>query len=251
MKVKSEELNPIYDKVWKTDFDLALINPAQKHRRRLTKKILKKIVVSSKSILDIGCGTGELLSEVSSVFPGSQLYGCDISGESGQLLSKISSTAKFYCIDVQKENKFSEDLSFNLITCCEMLEHCENDKSVVKNAFNWLTSEGTFFLSVPSGNMTQYDKLIGHKRHYKKEEVIALLKEAGFSKINCIYWGAPFHSLYRIIVTLGTKNMDSNENRSKSFMFLYKIFCSVFNILFYLNFLKDSGKQIFAWGYKN
>ncbi|MBI3591765.1 MAG: class I SAM-dependent methyltransferase [Candidatus Melainabacteria bacterium] len=242
--------SPIYDKVWKTDAYMAKINPAQIHRRRLTKNILKKLCSKPKSILDIGCGTGELLFNLAQIFPEAKLHGCDISTESGKLMKSILPNAKFYCLNVDEVSSFSLNEPVDLITCCEVLEHCTNPENMIRNSYQSLNPGGIFFLSVPSGKMTDYDKVVGHNHHYTVEEINLLLSFHGFKNISSQYWGAPFHTIYREIVRIASKGIDKKSTKASKVTLFYLVFCMIFNFLFYFNFFKNSGHQIFAWGIK-
>ena len=246
----SKELLPVFDKIWSRDGHLAEINPAQVHRRRITKRLLKKSGINPCNILDIGCGTGELIKELFHVYPNAQFYGCDISSESGKLTKAALLSAKFYCLNAEEiqEDVFSERM--DLITCCEVLEHCSSPARVIKNAYLWLNNGGVFFLSVPAGSATAYDRSIGHQHHYTTQEMKQLLVAEGFCDVHAQYWGAPFHTIYRELVRIASNRIENKEKVNPNQYFLgYWLCCKVFNLLFYLNFF-NSGHQIFGWGYK-
>jgi SAM-dependent methyltransferase len=244
------ESTPVFDKIWRRDKSLAKINPAQIHRRRLTEYFLKKLGIKPASILDIGCGTGELLKELFHVYPNAQFYGCDLSREAGNLTVVIFPSARFYCFDAGKTQKEAFEKTVDLITCCEVLEHCSSPIQVIKNAYQWLNRDGLFFISVPAGPMTAYDRAIGHQHHYTTKEIKELLLSEGFCDVHAQYWGAPFHTFYRELVRF-VSNRSENQNKSdpNRYFLLYYLCCKIFNLLFYFNFLK-SGYQIFSWGIK-
>jgi ubiquinone/menaquinone biosynthesis C-methylase UbiE len=246
----SKKSIPVFDSIWSRDKYLAEINPAQIHRRRLTKYFLKKSGIKPQSILDIGCGTGELIKLLFHIYPNAQFYGCDISKESGRLTMAVLPSARFYCLNAEEAQKDVFDKHMDLITCCEVLEHCSHPAQVLKNAYQWLNNEGLFFCSVPAGSMTAYDRLIGHQHHYTSQEIRELLCSEGFCDVHVQYWGYPFHTLYRELVRAASSRMENKEKADPNQYFLsYWLCCKIFNLLFYLNFLK-SGCQIFGWGYK-
>ena len=240
----------IYDKIWQRDEYLAKINPAQIHRRRMLKSFLKHLKINPKRVLDIGCGTGELLSELSNMYPEAKLLGCDLSSESDKLMKSIIPDSDFFQIDIEESQSIPSNILVDLITCSEVLEHCSNPNNVVTNAFNWLNTGGVFFVTVPSGNMTAYDRSVGHVHHFTTEEIKSILHSKGFKNTNAVYWGAPFHTLYRKIVEIASNNMEKEKKELNDQIIPIWIFSRIFNVLFYMNWIKNSGCQIFAWGYK-
>lgn len=242
--------NSMFDKIWKRDNYLAKINPAQIHRRRMIKYFLKQLKLNPKKVLDIGCGTGELLFELGKFYPQTELLGCDLSIESGKLMESIVPYSKFCSIDVEKDSDTPFGGQIDLITCSEVLEHCKNPNNVVRNAYAWLNKDGVFFITVPSGNMTAYDKAIGHLHHYTTSEIESILSSCGFINVRSIYWGAPFHTLYRKLVGIASKEMEKKNEEPNKHILPVWIVCKIFNLLFYFNFIQNSGCQIFAWGYK-
>jgi len=246
----SKEQVSLYDKIWDRDRYLAEINPGQIHRRRLTKHFLKKLWIKPKNILDIGCGTGELLKFLFGIYPGAQFYGCDLSRVSEKMTMTVFPSARFYCLNAEEPQQIVFNKHMDLITCCEVLEHCSSPAEVIKNAYLWLKNGGLFFFSIPAGSLTAYDRFIGHKHHYTTQEIKQLLVSEGFCDIHVQCWGAPFHTLYRELVRIASKRI---ENKTKvdpnQYFFVYWLSCKIFNLLFYLNFF-NSGLQIFGWGYK-
>ncbi len=185
----SAEGEPVFDKVWSSDRSLAEINPAQIHRRRQTKKLLRKLGINPRSILDIGCGTGELIKELFHVYPNADFYGCDISSEAEKLTMTALPSTRFYCLNVEKPQEDFFKKGMDLITCCEVLEHCSSPDQVIKNAYLWINEGGLFFFSVPAGPKTAYDSFIGHQHHYTIEEIKQLLISEGFCDVYAKYWG--------------------------------------------------------------
>jgi 2-polyprenyl-3-methyl-5-hydroxy-6-metoxy-1,4-benzoquinol methylase len=246
----SEKSKPIFDEIWRRDKHLAEVNPAQIHRRRLTRYFIRKFGPEPQNILDIGCGTGELLAELTSIYPHAQLCGCDLSEESGKLTTARLPLAHFYKFNAEEPQSPEFEKTMDLITCCEVLEHCAAPGQVVKNAYRWLNKGGMFFLSVPSGPMTAYDKAIGHQHHYTVQEIKTMLESESFVDVNVQSWGAPFHTLYRELVRAASRKVMNKKSADPNrFFFPYWIGSKVFNVLFYLNYF-NYGYQIFGYGYK-
>jgi hypothetical protein len=57
--------------------------------------------------------------------------------------------------------------------------------------------------------MSAFDKHIGHRKHWKADEIETLLREAGFAAEHVSGAGFPFFNLYRCLVILrGSKLVD-------------------------------------------
>ena len=135
-----------------------------------------------RDILEVGCGignlTGLLLSQgrviVADMNEGYlRIVGDKFRGHSnleGVLLWDIQQrpTRKFTAIDT--------------IVCSNVLEHVEDDDSVLKNFYQLLPLGGKLVILVPAlkGLYNLLDMELGHFRRYCKEELIQKLTESGF-----------------------------------------------------------------------
>lgn len=97
--------------------------------------------------------------------------------------------------------------------------------------------------------MTAYDKAIGHQHHYTAQEMRSLLESGGFGGVRVLLWGAPFHTLYRMMVGLASARLKGTE-KPGDYSAAYCFLSVIFDKLFYLN-VTGCGRQIFGWGYKN
>ena len=91
-------------------------------------------------ILDIGCGNGSLLNELSKNYKNCELHGIDISEK--QLL--YSHDIKTYCIDIEK---FETNEKFDYIFCMEMIGYVKNQTETIDKILSMLNKNGTFICS--------------------------------------------------------------------------------------------------------
>jgi 2-polyprenyl-6-hydroxyphenyl methylase/3-demethylubiquinone-9 3-methyltransferase len=112
---------------------------------------LKRIVSSSSlqpsglSLLDIGCGGGLLTEELSRM--GFSVTGIDRSKES-LLVAREHAMQGGLCIDYQIASAESlpfREATFDVVTCCDVLEHIPNWKDVIKEISSVLRPNGLFF----------------------------------------------------------------------------------------------------------
>lgn len=77
------------------------------------------VIVSGKRVLDIGCGSGQLLALLHDDFPDSQYTGFDFSEEALKLARQTLPTGNFFSYDI-----YSTPVSgFDVVYCTEVLEH--------------------------------------------------------------------------------------------------------------------------------
>ncbi len=79
------------------------------------------------SICEVGCAEGELLKHVRAFFPHSQLSATDISGEEiEKAKNNCSGLDVNFSVQNAEEMTGYEDSSFDLVVCCEVLEHLDD-----------------------------------------------------------------------------------------------------------------------------
>jgi SAM-dependent methyltransferase len=196
-----------YDAMWKRYAHLDAVSPAAFHRRRLVVKIAREAAPNARSVLDAGCGPGDLLGELAAAFPGARIAGADVSGEALiEARSKLP-TAELFTLDLAKDTR--EELAakgpFDVVVCSEVLEHLADDLSGAEKLSALVAPGGALIATVPGGKMSRFDVAIGHHRHYRPQDLERLLSRAGFQVDRVLAWGFPFHSLYRTMVRVASR----------------------------------------------
>ncbi|GAB4315551.1 MAG: hypothetical protein Kow0019_15740 [Methanobacteriaceae archaeon] len=141
------------------------MDPNALHNTYSTSELMRKKIslVSSKiqngkCLLDIGCGSGELLSKTYKNFK--NCYGIDLNSDSIKFCAerfknkKNISVFKLNALDLKK--KFKES-SFDYVTALDVLEHLKKHESeiVINNIKFLLKEQGIFILTAPNW----YDKI--------------------------------------------------------------------------------------------
>jgi 2-polyprenyl-3-methyl-5-hydroxy-6-metoxy-1,4-benzoquinol methylase len=103
--------------------------------------------VKAKNILDMGCGTGEHLTQyVARLFPASGVYGVDSDEESIEFARKSLGLQNLHF-----SVAIPEDILFDSIIASEVIEHVENPYDFLVRLRSKLGDDGVLILTVPNG----------------------------------------------------------------------------------------------------
>jgi SAM-dependent methyltransferase len=258
----SLETGAFYDAMWQRYARLDAASPAAFHRRRLIRSLALRYAPDPCLVLDVGCGQGELLCELATHMPSAVLHGADIS-EQSLADSRRDRRFTLFLMDLTDptfDQRYGNRLGyFDLVVCSEVIEHIENDALAAARLRSLLKPGGIVIVTVPGGKMSRFDEEIGHRRHYTRERLSALLRGAGLSVENAFAWGFPFHSLYRTTVRMVSRAVIRSSPRdastahshasataiSKLLGWAYALFGAALKPLFYLN-QRYWGEQLFA-----
>lgn len=209
-------------------------NPAQAYRQRL---ILRELD-SPTSVLDVGCGSGELLEKIRSHFPNARLAGLDGSRAALEETQKRIPAARTILADLA-DHAPSGPLGFaSHLTSSEVLEHLDNPEAALCYCLRWLEPGGKIIVTVPAGPLTAFDRYLGHRRHFTANGLREMLERAGFERIRIRRAGFPFFNLYRLVILArGEKIKDVAESPTRG----ARIAMAFFDFLFRLNLSHGPG----------
>jgi SAM-dependent methyltransferase len=167
-------------------------------RREVVKLLIKS--KRPKKILDIGCGTGETLTYIKSLFPKALLYGIDTSSKA-VTFSKRRGHKNIYKASATKlpfKNQY-----FDVILILDVLEHIENDQLVLNEINRVLKKNGTIIITSPGLSFiwSTHDTKQGHKRRYTRSQIKQLAVKSGL-KVNFISYFNFFFCFPIIIIRL-------------------------------------------------
>lgn len=149
---------------------------------------------SGAHLLDVGCGTGRHLLELSR-YPGF-LLGLDASFDDLRkmlYMFKLTAHERPIAADVRMVQGMGEQLPFSdgffrQVICTETLEHVSDDRAVLRELVRVLAPGGVLVISVPD----EYSERLlwklspryrhtpgGHVRIYKRKEMAGLMTETG------------------------------------------------------------------------
>lgn len=220
----------LYDEMWQNDWgDMERFNPTARHLERKIIDFIQKLRV--KSVIDVGCGMGVNLKPLSLKFKKIKLAGTDISKKSIEMARKYVGDKKidYYPLDISKKTLKKK---FDLVLCSQVLEHIPNDVSSIKNMAS-MTSK-YLLITVPSGDYNSTSKLVGHVRHYSKEELISKVKLSGLKVSYVEEWGFPMHTIYKKALNILPENKKKQIGLGR-YSASKKLLSDLLFYLFYLN----------------
>lgn len=134
----------------------------------------------ARSFLEIGCGTGFVLSGISKAYPHLSVSGSDVFVESLAFAEERVPEASLMQMDARKI-PFSEH--FDVIGAFDVLEHIQEDETVIAQMHKALKPGGGLLLSVPQHPWlwSPLDDYARHARRYTESELKEKLGRAGFA----------------------------------------------------------------------
>lgn len=143
---------------------------------------LRKHSSGTSSFLEIGCGTGFVLSGISRQFPKMKLFGSEFLEEGLVFAQRRVPTAQFTQMDARCIPYESE---LDGIGAFDVLEHIKEDDVVLQQIYKALRPAGLVFITVPQHRWlwSAVDEFACHVRRYSANELHHKVCKAGFEII--------------------------------------------------------------------
>jgi len=151
-------------------------------RNKLILWAIKKYKNNFSSLLEIGCGTGYVLSGIAQFMPGRKLYGSDLFSKGLEFASKKNSDIQLMEIDA-RDIPYAKE--FDIIGAFDVLEHIEEDMLVLRQIRDALNDNGFLFITVPQHKWlwSSIDQQACHVRRYAASELQSKIEKSGFELV--------------------------------------------------------------------
>ena len=228
-----------YQNIWETMWtDMQKYGPVHRHQRRIYRLLLKSVQnVPFESVLDVGCGTGDNLVFIKSIFPSMEASGIDIAETPLKVARERIHDGRFWIDDIQNPKQIKS--RFDLVTFLDVIEHLEDDMKALEN-ISKITNK-YLLLSTLGGRMREVEREIGHYRNYGVSRLNDMLESVGFRQKKTVQWGFPLYSpVFRAIaasprvVTLSYGKYNLRQ----------KLLCQFLYFLYFLNSWNKGDKII-------
>ena len=170
---------------------------------------------------DAGCGRGDLVVHFSKKHPDWKVSGIEYDRERYETALEMKKRLGLANLTLRHGDLLQssplED-GADIMTCCDVLEHIENDEKAIKGLYMGLNPGGSLILTFPSIPQRKHLKLVewrerrigfknsdyGHVRDgYSIEGISEKLRAAGFTDISCEYtygfWGTLSFDLFFVL----------------------------------------------------
>jgi hypothetical protein len=145
-------------------------------------------------------------------------------------------------LDVTAET-WPGDRRFDLVVCSEVLEHLGDWRAAVANLVRMARKH--LVITVPSGPRRRMDRMVGHLQHFAGPELRAALEEEGCTIRKVRYWGFPFHTLYKTLISaMSPARLYTAFGGQERYGPGKRLLSWLLNGLFYANDLGGSGYQL-------
>lgn len=179
----TEPVGDDYAKFYEEFFEEKDIEQYEKDRRLVVRRdtinrTLARHAPPPASVLDVGCGLGDVLSGLD---PGYTLHGTDYARFNvGVANRRLAGKAKITQASIY-ELPYTSD-TFDVALCLEVLEHIQDDARAVREIARVLKPGGILIAAVPyTFYWQEYLRLMGHFRHYTRESFAQLMNENGLT----------------------------------------------------------------------
>ncbi len=148
-------------------------------RNRLVCWALRRYFPAMRTFLEVGCGTGFVLSGIRREFQELRLCGSEVFSDglvfAGQRLPGVA----LFQMDARRI-PFEDE--FDVIGAFDVLEHVDDDAEVLQQMFQAVTPGGGIVLTVPQHRWlwSAVDDYSFHKRRYAREALLEKIQRAGF-----------------------------------------------------------------------
>lgn len=225
-----------YNQRWNQQNKSHSYHPSVRLRNRF---ILKQLChIPFKSLIDVWCGDGYLLSLIKKYFPHKTYAWIDISDEIISENNKRYPWIVFYQWDLSKSNLNTSGW-YDMVVCSEVIEHIHDWKQVIKN-LSQLVNQGWYcILTTQSWKRYKSDINIWHLKHFTLHELKQEFALYGLLVVSSYKKWFPFYNLQKRLY-------EKIEGRAKKIQqstltFFWKL---LFDFTYFLFLLSIKSKKI-------
>lgn len=176
-----------------------------RNRNKLIIWALKKFFPAANNFLEIGCGTGFVLSGIGKTLPHLELCGSELFDEGLVFAQHRVPNSKLIQLDARQ---LPYTKAFDVIGAFDVIEHIEEDEQVLKEVYR--ACRQGIVLTVPQHKWlwSYQDEHSCHKRRYTRKELVKKVEAAGFT----VAFSSSFVSLLLPIMLLSRLRKKASDD---------------------------------------
>jgi SAM-dependent methyltransferase len=147
-------------------------------RNRLIVSAVRRHFPAAESFLEIGCGSGIVLSALHEVRPDLRLVGVELYKEGLSIARRRLPDAELLELDA-RELPFEDE--FDVVGAFDVIEHIDEDELVLARMLRAARTGGGVLLLVPQHPWlwSEHDEVMEHRRRYTRRELVDKAERAG------------------------------------------------------------------------
>jgi SAM-dependent methyltransferase len=151
-------------------------------RNQLLIWALQRYFPEAGNFLEIGCGTGYVLSGIRKALPELTVCGSEVFSSGLSFAAERLPGIELFQMDARRI-PFREE--FDVVGAFDVLEHVEEDEEVLSQMYQATRKRGGILVTVPHHPFlwSQADEYARHLRRYKTQELKDKVKRAGFDHV--------------------------------------------------------------------
>lgn len=198
----------------------------------------------AESLIDLGCGNGQLLDEIGKRFPRVMLAGVDLSQNQVNENRLHNPDVEWLAADLQIPVEPLVHGRFDVVVASEIIEHLDDPEALLCNAALMSRTGGTLILTTQSGVIRETERRVGHERHYDAATLDAMLRANSWIPRRIWNEGFPFHDLSK---WWANRNAAASMQQfgENAYGVKERVICALLRLAFRLN-SRSRGAQLFA-----
>jgi SAM-dependent methyltransferase len=151
-------------------------------RNRLIVSMVRHHAPQATSLLEVGCGTGFVLSGLREAFPRVRLVGVERLAEGLEVAQRRLTDVDLRLLDAT-ELPYEDE--FDVVGAFDVLEHIEDDSAALRSMARATRQGGIVILLVPQHPhlWSRTDEIAHHVRRYTRRGLLAKIGEAGLEPV--------------------------------------------------------------------
>lgn len=140
---------------------------------------LRKYFPGFQSLLEVGCGTGFVLSGIAQAFPQARMTGSEIYTAGLSFAARRLPGVELLQMDARR---LPYEREFDVVVAFDVIEHIKEDELVLENLYRAVKPGGGCLITVPQHQWlwSPVDEAACHQRRYSAQELHAKAEAAGF-----------------------------------------------------------------------